>query len=315
MCAARPGDGADWQSARAPRRRRKRKAGMAAHKNPTVHRHQLGAELRRLRVSAGLTVKDAAKALTCDPSRVSRIELGRGTAVAKADDVRTLCGLYGVTDPEKIAILLDMVTTSKRPGWWQTYEGVLPSGLDTLMGLETTAVIERAWEPLLVPGLLQTADYARAVLHSARTHRPADIDELVQVRERRAQLLADREPMRPLELWAVMDEVVLRRPMGGPAVMRQQIMHLREMAELPNVTVQVYPFEKHSHPGLGGAYSMLEFDTSGPVIYVDSPAGNLYMEKQGDVRRFTNDFDLLKASALDPDESAALLERAAEEMQ
>ena len=288
---------------------------MSGHENPTVHRHQLGAELRRLREAAAKSLKDAAEALACDPSRVSRIETGRGTAVAKADDVRTLCALYGVADTEKIAMLLDMVTSSKRPGWWQTYEGVLPSGLDTLMGLETTAVAERAWEPLLIHGLLQTAEYARAVLHSTRTHRPSDIDELIQVRARRAQFLVEREPMLPLQLWAVLDEVALRRPMGGPAVMREQLLHLREMAELPSVTIQVYPLSKQSHPGLGGAFSMLEFDATKPVIYVDSPAGNLYMEKQADVRRFTNAFDLLKASALDPDESAALLERAAEEMQ
>ncbi|NGO68272.1 helix-turn-helix domain-containing protein [Streptomyces boncukensis] len=282
--------------------------------NPIVHRRQLGAELRRLREAAGLGAKDAAKALRCDPSRVSRIELGRGTAVAKADDVRTLCKLYGVADGGKVDALLDMVTSSQQRGWWQTYEGVLPSGLDTLMSLETTAHTERAWEPLLVHGLLQTPDYARAVLNSARIHRPSDIDDLVQVRSQRARLMEDREPLPPLNLWLVLDEAALIRPLGGPAVMREQLNHLREMADSPQVTIQVYPLRKHAHPSLGGAFSMLEFDTSGPVVYVDSPAGNLYLEKQNDVRRFAHQFDLLKASACDPDESTALLERAAEEM-
>jgi hypothetical protein len=244
---------------------------------------------------------------------VSRIETGKGGAVAKAADVRTLCELYGVADDRQVEVLLGMLSVvSQQRGWWEDYEAVLPSGLEVYVGLESDARTERAWEPLLVHGLLQTPDYARALIQAARLHRPGDIDDLVQVRVERKKLLS--RPRDPLELWAVLDEAVLRRPVGGGEVMRAQIAHLREMAELPSVTIQVFPFGKGAHPGLAGAFSLLEFDTDPAVVYVDSPAGNLYLEKPRDVRRFVQTFDLLRAAALDPDESMAQLERAAEEM-
>lgn len=280
---------------------------------PTVHRRQLGAELRRLREAAGLRVEDAAKALGCSHTRMSRIETGKGGAVAKASDVRTLCELYGVADERQVEMLLDMLSVvSRQRGWWEDFEGVLPSGLETYVGLEADARTERAWEPLIVHGLLQTPDYARAVMQAARIHRPGDIEDLVQVRAERQKLLARRPE--PLELWAILDEAVLHRPIGGVEVMATQINHLREMTEMPTVTIQIFPFAKGAHPGLGGAFSLLEFDTDPAVVYVDSPAGNLYMEKPRDVRSFVRTFDLLRATALDPDESTAQLEHAVKEM-
>lgn len=280
---------------------------------PTVHRRQLGAELRRLREVAGLRMEEVAKALDCSHTRLSRIETGKGGAVAKPADVRTLCELYGVSDDRQVQMLLDMLSVvSQQRGWWEAFEGILPSGLEVYVGLESDARTERAWEPLLVHGLLQTPDYARALIQAARLHRPGDIDDLVQVRAERKKLLT--RPQNALELWAVLDEAVLRRPVGGPEVMRDQITHLREMAEVPNVTIQVFPFGKGAHPGLAGAFALLEFETDPIVVYVDSPAGNLYLEKPRDVRRFVQTFDLLRAAALDPDESTAHLESAAREM-
>ncbi|UGY90284.1 DUF5753 domain-containing protein [Streptomyces gobiensis] len=190
---------------------------------------------------------------------------------------------------------------------------MLPSGLEVYVGLQSDARAERAWEPLLVHGLLQTPQYARAVLESWPSNRPHDIDVLVQVRTERQKLLA-REG-EPLEFWAVLDEAAIRRPLGGPDVMRAQLQHLAETSRLPNVTLQVIPEHKGGHPGMGGTFSLLEFEEDDPVIYVDSPAGNLYLKKKPDVRRFTSTFDLLRAIALAPDESTALLHRAAEEMQ
>lgn len=311
MSPAQSRDAADWSQAHS--RRRRRRGERLVVPGPTVHRRQLGAELRRLRETAGLRVEDAAKALGCSHTRMSRIETGKGGAVAKATDVRTLCELYGVKDDRKVEMLLDMLSVvSQQRGWWEAFEAVLPSGLEVYVGLESDARTERAWEPLLVHGLLQTPDYASAVIQAARLHRPGDIDDLVQLRAERKKLLS-RQPD-PLELWAVLDEAVLRRPVGGVEVMRAQLVHLREMAELPSVTIQVFPFVKGSHPGLGGAFSLLEFDADPAVVYVDSPAGNLYLEKPRDVRRFVQAFDLLRAAALDPDESAAQLESAVKEM-
>jgi transcriptional regulator with XRE-family HTH domain len=281
--------------------------------SPTVHRRQLGSELRRLRKAAGLGIEQVAKELGCSQTRVSRIETGRGRATARPADVAKLCELYDVTDEQQIGMLLEMLTNSQKRGWWASYDDVLPSGLEVYVGLESDARAERAWEPLLVHGLLQTADYARAVLQSGGTHRTHDIDSLVQVRMERQKLLTRSGS--PLELWAIMDEAVIRRPLGGPGTMRAQLRHLMEVSAMPNVVMQVIPNRKGGHPGLGGAFSLLEFEEDDPVVYVDCPAGNLYLEKKADLRRFATAFDLLRATALDPDESTALIQRASEELQ
>ena len=311
MSPARSRNKADLSQERSrPRRQRRSKPVVPG---PTVHRRQLGAELRRLREAAGLRAEDAAKALGCSHTRISRIETGKGGAVAKASDVQALCELYGVKDDRQVEMLLGMLSAvAQQRGWWEDFEAVLPSGLEVYVGLETDARTERAWEPLLVHGLLQTPDYARALIQAARLHRPGDIDDLVRLRTTRKTLLTREHD--PLELWAILDEAVLHRPVGGTEIMHTQIEHLREMAEIPTITIQVFPFGKGAHPGLSGAFSLLEFDTDPPVVYVDSPAGNLYLEKQRDVRRFVQTFDLLRAAALDPDESTAQLERAAKEL-
>jgi transcriptional regulator with XRE-family HTH domain len=280
---------------------------------PTVNRRQLGAELRRLREVAGLRMEDVAKALECSHTRISRIETGKGGAVAKPADVRKLCELYGINDDRQVQMLLDMLSVvSQQRVWWEAFESVLPSGLEVYFGLESDARSERAWEPLVVHGLLQTADYARAIMQGARLHRPGDIEDLVQVRAERKKLITRARD--PLELWAILDEAALRRPAGGADVMKDQFTHLRELAEIPTVTIQVLPFRKGTHPGVSGAFALLEFEADPGVVYVESPAGNLYLEKQRDIRRFTQTFDLLRAMALDPDESLEHLEGVAREM-
>ncbi|GAB2893806.1 helix-turn-helix domain-containing protein [Streptomyces mayteni] len=285
---------------------------MSQPSNPTVHRRQLGAELRRLRKAAGLGIEQVAAELGCSQTRVSRIETGKGRATARPSDVTKLCELYRVTDQQQIDMLLQMLGNSQKRGWWAPYNDVLPSGLEVYVGLESSARTERAWEPLLVHGLLQTPDYARTVLRSGAIHRPSDIDALVHVRLERQKLITRAES--PLDLWAILDEAVVRRPLGGADIMRAQLQHLTEMSALPNVIVQVIPNQKGAHPGLWGAFSLLEFEEDEPVVYVDSPGGNLYLEKRADVRRFASIFDLLRATALDPDESVALIRHAAEDM-
>ncbi|MDW8804365.1 helix-turn-helix transcriptional regulator [Streptomyces scabiei] len=286
---------------------------MTQARTPTVNRRQLGAELRRLRTARGLRIEDVAKHLGCSETRVSRLETGKGRVVPRRDEIEKLCQLFQITDERQIEMLLSMLSNSREPGWWDAYREVLPSGLEALLGLETDSRAELAWEPVLVHGLLQTPDYARAVLSAHPSNRLHDIDDLVAVRTNRQSLLTTPQHRDPLELWAILDEHVIRRPVGGPEVMRGQLRHLVAMAALPNVTLQIVPVAKGAHPGLSGAFSILEFEESPTVVYADTPAGNLYVEKKHDVRQFITSFDLLKAKALDPEESTALLQAAAEE--
>lgn len=280
--------------------------------SPTVHRRQLGAELRRLREAAGLRIEEAAKALSTSQPRMSRIETGRGRYALKGTDVRTLCQLYGVTDEDKIRILIGMLTVSQKRGWWEEFEGILPSGLDVYVGLESDARAVRSCDPLLINGLLQTPDYARAIFLMGGRHAPRDVDDLVKVRMERQKLLTREES--PLSLWSIVDEAALRRAIGGADTMRNQLCHLADVAEMPNVTIQVIPFSSGGNPGLNGSFSILEFEDDTPVAYIESQAGNLYLEKRQDIRRYTGLLDLLTAMALPPTESTAFLRRAAEEM-
>jgi hypothetical protein len=190
-------------------------------------------------------------------------------------------------------------------------EEVLPSGLGVYVGLEYDARTLQCWELGLVPGLLQTEDYARAVLSSLPRRTPDEVERLVKARlQRQARLTQETDP---LELWAVVDESVLRRPLGGAAVMRAQLDALVDWAARTNVTVQVYR-PKDVHPGLRGSFSLLEFGPADPRVgYVDSPSGNSFLEKDKQVRALADTFDRLRAGALDPDESAALFRSLAAE--
>lgn len=317
MCAASTGGTADWSHASARRKRRKGgRVSTPEMRSPTVSRRQLGAELARLRTAKGLLLKDVAERLGTSPTRAGRMETGKGRVTPRAEEIIALCELYDVTDERQIQKLLGMLSTTKAPGWWDPYKESLPSGLEVYFELETAARSERAWEPVLVHGLLQTPAYARAILQEGPSIRPADIEDLVEARTKRQELLTDAARS-PLEFWAILDEAVLRRPVGGPAVMREQLHHLVEMAALPNVTIQIMPLAKGAHPGVGGAFSVLDFedDREPPVVYIDCHAGNLYLEKPTDVRRFASAFDLLRALARDPHESTAIIRGAAKETQ
>ncbi|WP_335983155.1 MULTISPECIES: helix-turn-helix domain-containing protein [Streptomycetaceae] len=276
-----------------------------------MNRRNLGAELRRLRVSAGLKAEDVARHLGCSATRISRLESAHPSAALKADDIRRLGELFQISDGQ-IAMLLDMLTTSQKIGWWEAYSDVMPSGLKVLVGLESDAQAERAWEPLLVHGLLQTADYARAVLSGWGSHRPGDVADLVEVRERRQESLTRVDD--PLELWVVLDEGVVRRPIGGRGTMHAQVTHLIEMSEQANVHLQILPTSKGAHPGLGGSLAILEFAEDQPVVYLETTAGNLYLEKRPDVRTFTGMYQTLGAMALPVDDTTAFLKSVAKEM-
>lgn len=277
---------------------------MVVDRSPTVRRRRLGIELRRLRETAGLMIEDVATHLECSSSKVSRIETGK--AVPRVRDVRDMLELYDVTDTQS-DLLLTIVREAQQKGWWTDYEDVLPAAFETYVGLEADAASLRTFQHH-VHGLLQTEEYARAMLRGAHLSDSEGVERLVALRMRRQEMLS--KPTNPIELWAVIDEAALHRRMGGTGVMRGQLHHLVEMAEQPNVTLQVLPFAKGAHAGVIGAFTLIEFPdpTDNDVVYVDSPAGNIYLEKDKDLRRYTLVFDHLRAAALPPDESIPFID-------
>src|SRR3954470_10894329 len=202
---------------------------------PTVLRIVLGAQLRRLREGCGITCEEAGEAIRGSHSKISRMELGR--VRFRRRDVADLLGLYGVSDADECAAMLGLAERANEAGWWHSYSDILPSWFEGYIGLEEAASRIRSYEVQFVPGLLQTEEYARAVTLLGHPDAPAhEVERRVGLRMRRQTLLQAEEPP---HLWAVVDEAVLRRPLGGVPVMRKQLKHLLEMTESPNVTLQV----------------------------------------------------------------------------
>ena len=277
--------------------------------SPTLRRREFGARLRELRLERGLTIEQVAEHLMCSPSKVSRMETGQRGATPR--DVRDLCDLYDVEDPEQKDHLASLAREGKQQGWWQSHDLF---GFSNFVGLEEAAESTRYYQGLVVPGLLQTADYARAIHESTiPAFTPERVEELVQVRLTRQQLLA-REP--PLRVWAVIDEAALRRGVGGPAVMAAQMEHLIAVNELPNVDIQVIAFEAGAHPGMDSCFRILEFGNSVPdVVYVEGLVGKIYVEKPQDIETYRQVFERLSSLALDPRDSMRLVTRVREEYQ
>jgi transcriptional regulator with XRE-family HTH domain len=278
---------------------------------PTVRRRRLGTELRKLRESNGYKLEEVAARLGVAPSTLSRIETGK--APTKSAYLNQMLEMYGVAEPGQRQVLVDMAREGHRKGWWAAYDDVLPSGFDIYVGLEAETAAVRGYEISVVPGLLQTPDYARAVLREMfPRHEAEQIDRLVDLRMKRQRRFDDNPP---LELWAIIDEAAVRRPVGGKQVMRAQLEHLLDMAQRPGITVQVLPFDCGAHAGHGGPFSILEFPnrTDSEVAYVESVAGYLYLEKDREVRARVESFDRLRAAALAPAASVDLLAQVAQE--
>jgi transcriptional regulator with XRE-family HTH domain len=268
--------------------------------------------LRKLRESNGYKLEEVAVQLGVAPSTLSRIETGK--APTKSAYLSQMLEKYGVVDPAQRQVLIDMAREGHRKGWWAAYDDVLPSGFDIYVGLEAETAAVRGYEVSVVHGLLQTPDYARAVLGEMfPRHGAEQIDRMVALRMER-QRRFDDDP--PLELWAILDEAVIRRPVGGPAVMRAQLEHLLGMAARPGLTLQVLPFSCGAHAGHAGAFSILEFPnrSDSEVAYVDSPAGATYLEKDREVRIQVEAFDRLRAAALAPGASVGLIAQVAQEL-
>lgn len=270
--------------------------------SPTVRRRRLGSELRRLREAAGLSNEDAAGHLGCSSSKISRMENGR--VPFNWRDVRDLLTLYQVPE-EEAEPLLAIARESRQRGWWHDYSAVLPPWFEVYVGLEAEATSIRTYQAQLVPGLLQTEAYARALLVAGRSD---EVERQVGLRMKRQEVLT--KPGAP-QLWAVLDEAVLRRPVGGAEVMRQQLRYLADLA-LANVTVQVLPYSAGAHPAMLGAFVILEFGES-EVIYLEDLSSALYLEKPEEIRRYSVTFDVLRAEALGQEQSANLMRQIAGE--
>ncbi|MGI5396150.1 helix-turn-helix domain-containing protein [Streptomyces sp. CA-251251] len=271
---------------------------------PVVRRRKLGAELRTLRTSAGITSGEAARLVGWHQSKVSRIETG--TSGAKPADVRLLLDAYGVDD-SRLRELLEVLAGSDDAGgrhhWWHAYRGVLPPAYRDFISLESQASAMRTLETTVVPGLLQTPEYARAVTRAAADGLPQErLDTLVKVRLARQDVLRTQPP---LELSAVLDEAVLRRKVGGPGVMERQLARLVEAARLPHVRLRVLPFAAGAHIGVTGPFVIFSFSSTSDldVVVLDHLTSSLHLERKEDLEAYTEAFNALLLHALSPQDS------------
>ncbi|MFF5969293.1 helix-turn-helix domain-containing protein [Streptomyces collinus] len=271
---------------------------------PAVRRRKLGAELRALRTSAGLTSGEAARLVGWHQSKVSRIETG--TSGVKPADVRLLLDAYDVADSQLRELLMALTGADDSGGrhhWWHAYRGVLPPTYRDFISLESQAGAMRTLETTVVPGLLQTPEYARAVTRAAVEGLPEDrLDTLVEVRLARQDVLRADPPLR---LSAVLDEAVLRREVGGPGVMARQLERLVEAARLPQVRLQVLPFAAGAHIGVTGPFVIFSFSSTSDldVVVLDHLTSSLYLERKEDLQAYTEAFNALQIHALSPEDS------------
>ncbi len=274
---------------------------------PTVLRIVLGTHLRRLRQEKNITREAAGDAIRGSHAKISRLELGRVSS--KERDIADLLTLYGVTDEELRSDYLTLARQASMPGWWQQYGDVLSPWFETLIGLEEAASLIRAYEVQFIPGLLQTEAYTRAVTMLGYPSSPArEIDRRVELRMARQKLLTRADPPK---LWAVVDEAALRRPLGGRDAMRAQLEYLLEVSSLPNVTLQVAPFNMGGLAAAGGPITILRFlEPDLPdIVYLEQLTSSLYLEKQDDIDNYMSVMDRLSAQADPPRESAAFLKQ------
>ncbi|MFB7507087.1 helix-turn-helix domain-containing protein [Streptomyces broussonetiae] len=265
----------------------------------------LGSQLRRLREARGITREAAGYSIRASESKISRMELGRVSF--KTRDVEDLLTLYGITGEAERESLLSLAREANVAGWWHSYTDVLPSWFPTYVGLEGAASLIRAYEVQFVHGLLQTEEYARAVVRRGmKGASPDDIERRVALRlERQKHLFADGAP----EFHIVLDEAALRRPYGDRAAMRGQLQHLIGVSERPNVRLQVMPFSFGGHSGESGAFTILSFPDAdlSDVVYLEQLTSALYLDKREDVAQYEQALKELQKDSPGPDESRDLL--------
>jgi hypothetical protein len=274
---------------------------------PTVLRMLLGAHLRRLREAQGVSREDAGWEIRASESKISRMELGRVSF--KERDVEDLLTLYGQVDTDERERLLALARQANTPGWWHRYGDVLPNWFQSYLGLEAAASLIRTYEVQFVPGLLQTADYARSVVLLGHGRAKAEeIERRVDLRMRRQKILERPEAV---QLWAVIDEAVLRRPVGSRSTMRGQIQALIDATQRQSVHLQVLPFQVGGHSAAGGAFSILRFpDQELPdIVYVEQLSSALYLDKRDDVELYVDAMERLCVEADQPERAPDTLRR------
>ncbi len=276
---------------------------------PPVRRRLLGAALRRYRESVGFGLDDAARILECDRSKISRIETGQRGIRPK--ELRELLAEYGVDEKERLA-LAAIARHNDRRGWWQSYEHVLSNAYQDYIIMESAAASIWTYESQLVPGLLQTEDYARAIATASLDYISREQqDQFVEARLARQRVLLDDDPP---QLWAILSEGALHQAVGGSGVKRRQLSRLVEVSEeLPNVTVQVLPFDVGAHAATSGPFVILKFPEAPDlgVVYLEGQTGGVYLESEGDVARYNLVFEHLRASALSMAASRRLISEVA----
>lgn len=275
---------------------------MAARRSPTIQRRRLGIELRRLRDQAGRNIEEAATALECSDSKISRIETGQVRVTLR--DVRELLDLYGVQGERRDAVL-DVARKAREKGWWQEY-GDTPGV--PMIGLQAAASVIETYEAQVVPGLLQTADYARTVIRGANPDFTEEqVRRWVELRMARQARLADDDAP---QFVAVLDEAVLRRQVGGAQVMGDQLLHLLRVAGFATVTLQILPFDAGEHAGLSSSFTIFRLpEPSDPdVVFLEHVTRDLYLESEEELLRYAATFDRLRGKALDPVQSLGFIE-------
>ncbi len=278
----------------------------------SIRRRRLGIELRELRTRAGLTLEEVASRFDWSVSKASRQELGRIPITRR--DLGDLLTLYGVEDPAQREALLAIARSGRQRDWWHRFDDVLPRQFSVYLGFEGDATTILTYEALLVPGLLQTADYARALVRAGRPQdTDEDIERRVQARMQRQDILTGEGPP---ELWAILDEAAVRRQVGGPEVMRTQLKRLVQASKRPNVTLQIVPFRAGAYLSEESGFILLGFadPADQDVACVDLLTRSLYMEDRSEVGRYRVAFEHLRAIAASPADSRELIAAAQEEM-
>jgi len=270
---------------------------------PTIARWQLGSQLKTMREAAKITQIQIADVLGCSESKIYKIE--SGDVGINRGDLLVMLDRYHLTDEQQRETAFDLQKQGKQRGWWAKY-GTIPNNYSMYVGLEGAATEVRNFELAVVPGLLQTEDYARAITTAAFPDQPDEAERRVELRMARQVCLTEDPPLR---FWGIVDEGVLHRRTGGEDVMRAQLRHLVDLSRRPNITLQVLPYSEGWHPGTTGSFSVLEFPDAvhSPVAYIESQAGDVYLEREDDLRRVTLTYTHLQTAAISQAKSRELI--------
>jgi transcriptional regulator with XRE-family HTH domain len=273
---------------------------------PTVQRLVLGSQLHRLRESRGITAEQAAESIRGSHSKISRMEHGR--VGFKERDVADLLTLYGVTDHEERAALLNLAREANTPGWWHAYSDILPAWLEPYVGLEAAASVIRTYQIQIIPGLLQTEGYARALIRQGSAASEEEIARRSELRTSRQEIL--RRPDAP-QLHVLLDEGALRRPVGGREVIREQVRYLLEVADHPAVTLQILPLSASAHPAMSRPFTILRFAEPdlADVVYIEQLTSALYLDRPVEVDSYLEVMEQLRQQAEPPGRTAGVLRR------